>query len=187
MTADEFLAWPGDGTGRKFQLVDGVVVAQSPATTTHNRIQSRLDRLIGTHLDKMEGPCEVLVEPAVAVRVNAGINRRVPDLGVTCEPDMRGDVDLPDPVLLVEILSPGSREETWQNVWAYTTIPSLREILIVSSFSVMGELLRRDADGAWPEESLKLGVDDAVALTSIGLEFPLRAIYRKTYLEQRES
>ncbi len=31
MTADDFLAWPGDGTGRAFQLVDGEVRPVSPA------------------------------------------------------------------------------------------------------------------------------------------------------------
>lgn len=33
MTADDFLAWPGDGTGRTFQLVDGEVRPVSPAST----------------------------------------------------------------------------------------------------------------------------------------------------------
>ena len=116
MTAAEFLSWPGDGSGRKFQLVDGVVVAQSPASTTHGTLQSNLDRLVGGHLDRQDGPCRSVVEPAVAVRLSAGHNRRVPDLGVTCAPDARGDVDLPDPILLIEILSPGNRDETWRNV-----------------------------------------------------------------------
>src|SRR5262245_8276192 len=39
MTVADFLAWPGDGTGRKFQLVDGEVRAMSPASAAHAMIQ----------------------------------------------------------------------------------------------------------------------------------------------------
>jgi hypothetical protein len=42
MTAAEFLAWPGDGTGRKFQLVDAEVRAMSPASAAHAVIQANL-------------------------------------------------------------------------------------------------------------------------------------------------
>jgi Putative restriction endonuclease len=38
-TVADFLAWPGDGTGRKFQLVDGEVRAMSPASAVHSVIQ----------------------------------------------------------------------------------------------------------------------------------------------------
>lgn len=37
-----------------------------------------------------------------------------------------------DPVLLMEILSPSDAQQTWANVWAYATIPSVTEILVVS-------------------------------------------------------
>jgi hypothetical protein len=37
MTVADFLDWPGDGTGRKFQLVDGEVRAMSPGSVTHGR------------------------------------------------------------------------------------------------------------------------------------------------------
>jgi hypothetical protein len=35
MTVADFLDWPGDGTGRKFQLVDGALRAMSPGSATH--------------------------------------------------------------------------------------------------------------------------------------------------------
>jgi Uma2 family endonuclease len=50
MTVAEFLAWPGDGTGRTFQLVDGEPRAMSPGSATHGTIQSKLSRLIGNVL-----------------------------------------------------------------------------------------------------------------------------------------
>jgi Uma2 family endonuclease len=105
MTVADFLAWPGDGTGRKFQLVDGEVRAMSPSSTTHGRIQSSLARLIGNNLSARGSPCDVITEPGVATRVHASTNVRVPDLGVTCTPDTAGERLIPDPVLLIEILS----------------------------------------------------------------------------------
>ncbi len=45
MTADDFLAWPGDGTGRTFQLVDGEVRPASPAARIHAAIQLKIGRM----------------------------------------------------------------------------------------------------------------------------------------------
>ena len=42
MTVAEFLAWPGDGTGRVYELVDGELRAQDAASDTHGTIQSEL-------------------------------------------------------------------------------------------------------------------------------------------------
>lgn len=183
MTAEEFLAWPGDGEGGKYQLVDGELRAMSPATNTHGLIQSKLDRRIGNHLDVPGNRCQIYTEPAVAVRINAQVNTRVPDLGVTCAPDRAGDVGLLDPILLIEILSPGNSKDTWNNVWAYTTIPSVQEILIVSSFSVSAQLLRRQADGSWPANPATVGAGDMLRLASIAFEMPLTMAYEGTYLE----
>jgi Uma2 family endonuclease len=41
-----------------------------------------------------------------------------------------------DPVLVIEIPSPSNEVETWANIWAYTTIPTVTEILIVSSTKI---------------------------------------------------
>jgi Uma2 family endonuclease len=182
VTVADFLAWEGDGSGRKFQLVDGELRAMSPAHITHGRIQSKLDRLIGNCLEKQGGPCEIVTEPAVATRVRANINLRVPDLGVTCTPDAVEQETIPDPLVLIEILSPGNASKTWENVWSYTTIPSVREILVVHSTRRFAELLRRDADGNWPAEPEEVGPDGALRLDSIAFTCPLPAIYAQTHL-----
>jgi Uma2 family endonuclease len=89
---------------------------------------------------------------------------------------------VPDPVLLVEILSPGNEAQTRANIWAYTTIPSVREILAVHSTRIEAELLRRGADGNWPEEPDILGNLDQLTLGSIGFATALGAFYRTTAL-----
>jgi Uma2 family endonuclease len=182
MTVADFLAWPGDGSGRKFQLVDGEARAMSPGSATHATIQANLAYELRRHMIEQNRNCRVATEPGIVTRVRANINLRVPDVGVSCTPDSPGQQALPDPILLIEILSPGNASDTWDNVWSYTTIPSVREIVVVHSTRVLAELLRRGADGNWPEEPDEIGADGTLALDSIGFACPLPAIYAQTHL-----
>lgn len=182
MTADEFLAWSGDGTGVSYELVDGELRAMSPASTTHGAIQSAIARHIGNHLDVPGNPCRVVAEPAISLRVRANINVRVPDLGVSCAPDAPGQVYLPDPILLIEIISPGNKQDTLDNVWAYATVPTVREILLVQSTRIEAELLRRGKDGSWPPSSEVFSGDVSIPLETIGMALQLSSLYAKTHL-----
>lgn len=184
MTAEEFLAWPGDGSGRKFELVDGVPRAMSPASTTHGTIQAQLAFLLVQHMLRSNSQCRVVNEPAVQTRLRAQTNRRVPDIGVTCTPDERGQVEIPDPILLIEILSPGNKIDTWNNIWTYAPIPSLSEILIIHSTRIFAELLRRASDGSWPADPTAIPDDGTLTLESIGFACPLSEVYAGTYLRR---
>ncbi|HVC61864.1 MAG TPA: Uma2 family endonuclease [Acetobacteraceae bacterium] len=180
MTVAEFLAWDAPGSHR-WQLVDGEPQAMAPASRTHNGILGELDRLIGNHLLAQGGPCSVVPTPGVVPRVCADSNYRIPDLAVTCSDYQEEEYDLTDPVLLVELLSPSNRAETWTNVWAYTTMPSVREILVVHSIRVDAELLRRNPDGSWPAQPVTID-DGEIELASIGFRISLAALYRTTRL-----
>jgi Uma2 family endonuclease len=124
----------------------------------------------------------VVSEPAVATRVRANINMRIPDLGVTCAPAAPDQQTLPDPILLIEILSPGNAADTWDNVWSYTTIPTVREIAVVHSTRALVELLRRDGDGNWPAEPEEIGSEDTLRFDSIGFACALAEVYAQTHL-----
>ena len=184
MTVDEFVAWDDARGGKhpKYQLVDGEVRAMAPASTAHGTIQANLARHLGNHLDKPGTRCHVVTEPAIETRVRAKLNMRIPDLGVSCLPGASGQIALPDPILLIEIMSPGNKADTWGNVWAYTSIPSVREILIMQSTRIEALLLRRQTDGSWPADPETIGPDAELALTSIDFSMPLQAAYKKTYL-----
>jgi Uma2 family endonuclease len=83
-----------------------------------------------------------------------------------------------DPVALIEILSPSNEAETRAKVWAYTTIPSVMEIVLLRSTAVAAEILRRRPDGTWPEDSETIAADCELRLDSIGFAAPLRLAYR---------
>ena len=91
-----------------------------------------------------------------------------------------------DPVILIEILSPSNEAESRANIWVYTTIPSVQEILAVSSTRTEAELLVRDPDGSWPSEPEIISPSGGVALPSIAYAVPLTALYRTTALAARE-
>jgi len=182
MTLAEFLKWePDDPAARSWQLIDGEPVAMAPGSRAHGAIQIEVGALLRNHLLERGSPCQVVSEAGVIPRLRADRNYRIPDIGVTCAPPSN-DQMLPDPVLLIEILSPSNEVETWANVWTYASIPSLMEILVVHSTRVAADLLRRDAAGQWPDEPVTLGPDDAITLTSVDFAVPLRAIYRTTHL-----
>lgn len=180
MNVAEFLAWnPGDG--QIWQLVDGEPQAMAPASETHGRIQAEIAALIRNHLVARNSPCAVIATPGIQPRVRAGSNVRIPDLAVTCAPP-RGDAALTSgPILAVEILSPSNERETWANVWAYTTIPSLQEILCVRQAFVTAELLRRRPDGSWPEDPTRIEAGP-ITLASLDFTCDLAAFYRTTHL-----
>lgn len=181
MDVAEFLAWDAPGNER-WQLVDGQPQAMAPASRTHGIIQAELVKLIGVHLDAKASPCTVVDAAGVIPRVKSDSNVRIPDLAVTCSQTQVEEYAIDEPILLVEILSPSNRSETWINIWAYTTIPSVTEILVVDSTRTRAELLRRDAQGAWPERPLEIRADGLVELQSIDFHVPLAALYRRTRL-----
>lgn len=184
MTVDEFLVWDaGDITGRRWQLIDGEPVLMAPAAEVHGAVQNELGRLIGNHLLASGSPCRVIAAPGIVPRVRANENFRVPDLGVTCAPPS-GEVMVPEPVVLIEILSPGNEPKTRANIWTYTTMPSVREILAVRSTRMEVELLRRDADGNWPASPMIVRLPDLLDLTSIGFAVPVADLYRTAGLRR---
>lgn len=120
--------------------------------------------------------------PAILPRVRSRSNLRVPDVAVTCTPVEGGQIALPEPLLIVEILSPTNESETWEDVWTYVSIPSVLEILVLRSASISADLLRRQPDGTWPNEPAPVGRDGTVQLDSIDLNCALAEFYIGTYL-----
>ena len=80
MTVDEFLRWAGDGSGRRAELVEGVVRMQDPASDTHNTIFGNLVRQIGNHLRAHRPHCRVVPTAGIRPRLRAKWNWRVPEL-----------------------------------------------------------------------------------------------------------
>lgn len=153
----------------------------APGSENHGALQGEIGGSIRDHLRATRPGCRLIVTPGVVPRLNSNRNFRIPDLGVTCSPPS-GELVVPDPVLLVEILSSSNEAATWRNVWAYTTIPTVMEILAVRSTRIEAELLRRLPDGNWPEQPHILRARDGLTLASIGLSVVLDLSYETSSL-----
>jgi len=180
MTVSEFLRWDSDD-GRRYELVDGEPRAMAPASTIHGFLQNELGSLIRNHLRDNASGCEVVANPGIVPRLTSEHNVRIPDLAVTCSPLVVGQATLSDPVLLIEILSPSNQAKTWTNVWAYTSILSVQEILVPRADRIAAELLRRSPQGEWPDRPIAITEGDLV-LESIGFRVALGDLYARTGL-----
>ena len=180
MTVDDFLAWEGDGTPTRYELVDGVLRAMAPGTNAHGIIQSNLIAALNVHL--RGSPCVVVTTPGIKPLMRANWNFRIPDIGVTCEPDKKGERIVAEPILLIEILSPSNEADTYENIRAYATLPSIAELVVVHSTRMEVELLRKGAGSVWPANATVFGAGKAVELSSVAMTLAVDEIYAGTHL-----
>lgn len=182
MTIEEFFAFDGGGHIGKIELVHGRLRMQSYASGGHATIQGNITALIGNHLRATRPGCRVGHEAGVIPTFDPKRNVRNPGVSVTCTPHTKGERAFPNPILIVEVLSPTNSEETWESIQACATIGSVTEILVVESETADVQVFRRDDKGIWPTEPVRLGIDGVVHLASIGLDMPVVEIYRGVIL-----
>jgi Uma2 family endonuclease len=177
MTVAAFLGWETPDGSDRWELIDGMPEAMAPSTPRHGLIHAEAARILGNHLAQ-QPHCRVVTGHGVQPRAGRdNYNVRVPDLAVTTEPVSPSDRLLRAPLLIVEILSPADWRRTWANVSLCTTISSVREILVLHTAEVRAVLLRRKADGMWPDNPTALAPGVSVMLESIDFTAPLAAFY----------
>jgi len=108
----DYLSWPEWPLGERWELVDGVAYAMSPAPTTgHQQIIVELSRQISNYL--LDRRCRVFVAP-VDVKLSAAEDDDEPtvvqpDLAITCRPETVTQHGINGaPELCVEVISPGT-------------------------------------------------------------------------------
>ena len=159
----------------------GRLRAMAGGSYRHAEIVSNLVFALRTALDG--GPDDCRVRPQDArIRVGVGDDARecYPDLVVHCEAvefvEGRTDVST-NPTLLIEVTSPGTEAtDRGEKYLAYTSLPSLREYVLVSQSQHRVERFVRRCDD-WLF-SVTIGPDAAVTLDSLGVTVPMAALYR---------
>ena len=178
MTAAAFLKWDTPDGSDRWELVDGMPEAIAPASPRHGLMKTEAARILGHHLAEYPH-CRLVTAPGVQPRAGLdNYNVRFPDLAVTSEPVSTADRLLYTPLLIVEILSPSDWRRTWANVALYTTISSVREILVLHTAENRAVLLRREAAGTWPNNPTALALGVSVRLDSISFIATVAAFYR---------
>jgi Uma2 family endonuclease len=144
MTLAEFLRWE-DGTDTRYELLSGTAVAMPLPPVAHGVLAAHLCGAIGSQLQSRR-TCAAQIGGAIAVPGQAD-TCYIADLIVSRSLPRHGQQLVEDPLLIVEILSPGTAMYDWQTkVSDYRHIPSVEEILLIDSTSMFAEVLRREGD-----------------------------------------
>jgi Uma2 family endonuclease len=179
MTLDEFLRWD-DGSDTRYELIDGFPVAIAPPARPHGILCVGLGALIDGAL-RSRRPCMTQTEAGIA-RSDRDDAFYVADLAVNCSPYQRGEQLVNDPILIVEILSPGTeRHDRRTKVPTYRDIGSVKEILLIDSESIYAEILRREGDH-WITELVK-GRGATLRLSSVDLQIAMAELYEGIDIE----
>ena len=180
MTVEEFLAWD-DGTDTRYELIGGEIVAMTPPFAIHTRVVANL---AGALVARLKSPCGVNVEAGIRLSDKEGTYYQA-DVAVSCAPMRPEGRHVPDPVVIVEVLSPGTATfDRGTKVPDYRTLSSVEEIIVVSATKEKVELWRRTGDD-WTVSDVE-GRGAVLRLASVGVEVPLAAIYQGVAFEPAE-
>lgn len=146
-TADEFIAWALEQPTGRFELDGGVVVALAPERANHATAKLNAAVALRAAVAARSLPCQAFPD-GVTVRVD---DRTVyePDALVRCGPRLPGDaVEVSDPVVVAEVVSPSSRGiDRGAKLAGYFALPSVRRYLIVDTERRVVLHHRRGEDG----------------------------------------
>jgi Uma2 family endonuclease len=170
ITVDEFLVWDGEGD-RRYELVRGETVAMAPPSLFHGVIVTNAAFVVK---QKLKPPCRVISEAGIRLPGRKDTYYQA-DLAITCAPIRPDTWATPDPVVIIEVLSPTTMiKDCGIKLTDYRRIWSVKEVVLIHSEDKRVELFRRSAE-AWIV--IDLEVTDRITLESVGFDIPVEALY----------
>lgn len=160
----------------RWELIDGTIWRMmAGGTLAHNEIIHNIVGRLGPHLRSARPQCRLYTENA-RIESSSGDLSTLPDIAVRCGPRPRDAKAMRDPVLVVEVLSPGTRaKDEGQKTAGYLRLPSLQDYVLVEQAFPFVRHHRRLAE-AWTEETRTKAVD-LVEIASLGFQISLGDIY----------
>jgi Uma2 family endonuclease len=185
MPVEEYIALNENDLEHRYEYIDGEVYMRPMENVRHAAIGAHVGYLLGNGL--MESLCVAYNSMAW---VQLAETRYVyPDLTVSCsslnvddEEEEAKTVQCPCLVVEISSLQTQARDQTIK-VRVYQECPTMQEFLLISTLTPQVQLYRRKSDNYWVVSTLNY--EDEVELTSLGVHFPVAALYRKTRLSKR--
>jgi Uma2 family endonuclease len=130
MSVDEFLAW-AERQPDRWELLEGMPTAMSPERVVHGDVKYKVARALDVAIAKAKVPCRFVLDSA-AVRIDQR-SLYQPDALVYCGEPVSGDaLEIPNPVVVFEVLSPGNAvTDLRDKLQGYFRVPSIQHYLIV--------------------------------------------------------
>lgn len=173
-SANEFLAWALDQPGGRYELHDGEVVAMAPERVAHAR--AKLDAALALRRAIADSgvSCEAMTD-GVTVRIDDSTVYE-PDALLHCGEKTPGEAtEIDDPVLIVEVISPSSRQvDTGAKFARYFRLPSLVHYLLVDTGARLLIHHRRGTEGLILSRIVNEG---ALTLDPPGIAVPVPAFF----------
>lgn len=162
----------------KHEFLDGEIYAVAGGTEEHSALAAEVLRVLGNAIG--DRPCRAHTSD-LRIYVEAMGLATFPDAAVICGPlEQHGpspSATALNPSILVEVMSDSSEEyDTSTKLEAYRTIPSLREVVLVSHRERRITVHARAEDGAWTSRVAIAG--GSVDVPSLGASLRVDGIYR---------
>jgi Uma2 family endonuclease len=173
MTVDQFLAWAEEQPGR-YELRDGAVFAMSPEGAGHAERKAAVHAALLAGIRARRLTCYALPD-GMTVRINDSTAYE-PDALVYCGEKLAPSaIEVPNPVIVVEVLSPSTRHiDLSAKLADYFRLSNVAHYLIVDPGKPR---VIHHARGAGDTILTRIASDGTIALDPPGLEIAVAEIY----------
>ncbi len=180
VSAEQYLLQENTADERS-EYRDGEVYGISGGSLNHGTLVHVLHIALGKAL---EGKSCVSFGSEVKLRIEAADAYYYPDAMVVCgEVEVESETNgiVKNPAVVFEVLSPGTgRYDKDQKFLDYQTVPSVQEIVFLSSERKIAERYERQEGGSW-RYTAYLG-DVRMSLNAIGINLDLASLYTRLRL-----
>jgi Uma2 family endonuclease len=168
MTVQDYLAWAdSEGEFPRTELINGQIVAMTPERMIHAEIKLAAVNALRAAIVRVRAPCHAVTDgPAVRIDEHTAYG---PDALVYCGEKLPATaMVVPNPVIVVEVLSPTTRHsDTSAKLIGYFKLPSVCHYLIIDPDSRTVTHHARATDGTISARTLTTG---ALHLDPPGIE-----------------
>jgi len=174
-TPEEYLALEEKAEFRS-EYDDGNIIAMAGGSLNHIQITFNLAKAVDREI---RNKCRTL-PTEMKVYINAINKFYYPDVTIICEKakfyEGRKDT-ITNPKLLIEVLSDSTEaRDRGEKFFAYQTLESLQEYVLVSQDKFLVETFTKQTDGSW-RYLATIGLDSKVYLQSVEAELSMQEIY----------
>ncbi|MDQ2886340.1 MAG: Uma2 family endonuclease [Chloroflexota bacterium] len=178
---DDYLFLDQNSQNARYEYLEGELRMLAGGSAAHSTIATNLTSILHRLLE--EGPCKVYNSD---MQLQLSESRYVyPDITVTCDPRDQEPEDNRThyPTLVVEVLSPSTEVvDRGKKLLYYQAHPTIQEYVMADSQNILVEVCQREKN-RWTFSTHGLG--DKIQLESLGIQFSVDDIYKRTSLLRR--
>jgi len=172
MDVDAFLLW-AEGRDGRWELREGLPVLMAPERAAHALTKYAAQKALEAAIQRAGLPCRMFPD-GMTVRITPR-NAYEPDALVVCPAPPMDAIEIPNPVIVVEILSPSAAaDDHGPKLDGYFSLPSVEHYLILDPDRRVMIWHKRGAAGAIETRILREGL---VRLEPPGIEAQVLAFF----------